>query len=86
MIERRRGSGAAGQYAVLLGVNLVLTFTIPFIDVRGHLGGLVGGGLAALVLVLAPRAPRTLVQTGGLVLLAVLLAGLVVARTAALTA
>ena len=86
VIERRRGNGAAQQYAVLLGINLVLTFTIPFIDVRGHLGGLVGGALAALVLVLTPRGPsRALVQGAGLGLLAGLLGVAVVLRTLALT-
>ena len=85
VIERRRGNGAAQQYAVLLGINLVLTFTIPFIDVRGHLGGLVGGALAALVLVLAPRGPsRGPVQAVGLGLLGVLLGAAVVLRTLAL--
>ena len=85
VIERRRGNGAAQQYAVLLGINLVLTFTIPFIDVRGHLGGLVGGALAALVLVLAPRGPsRGPVQAVGLALLGVLLGVAVVLRTLAL--
>lgn len=86
VIERKRGGGAAQQYAVLLGINLVLTFTIPFIDVRGHLGGLVGGALAALVLVLAPRGPsRAPVQAVGLGLLVVTLGVLVVLRTLALT-
>lgn len=86
VIERKRGGGAAQQYAVLLGINLVLTFTIPFIDVRGHLGGLVGGALAALVLVLAPRGPsRGLVQAVGLGLLVVPLVVAVALRTVSLT-
>lgn len=82
VIERRRGTGAASQYAVLLGINLVLTFSIPFIDVRGHLGGLVGGALAALVLVLVPRGPRRgLLQGAGLALLALVVVATVAART-----
>ncbi|MCW2605706.1 MAG: rhomboid family intrarane serine protease [Frankiales bacterium] len=86
VVERRRGSAAAQQYAVLLGFNLVLTFAIPFIDVRGHLGGLVGGGLAAAALVLAPPGRnRTAVQVTGLALLALVLVTAVALRTVALT-
>jgi membrane associated rhomboid family serine protease len=40
-----------------LGLNLVLTFGVGGISIGGHIGGLVGGALAALVLYeLAPRA------------------------------
>jgi membrane associated rhomboid family serine protease len=86
LFERRRGGAAASSYAVLLAVNLVVTFTFPNIDVRGHLGGLVGGALVAAVLVLAPRGPRrTLVQALGCVGLAVVLAVVVALRTAALS-
>lgn len=87
VLERRRGGGAAGQYLVLIVVNLVLTFSIPNIDIRGHLGGLVMGALAALVLVAVPAGPRrSVLQGAGLALLAVLLVSAVVLRTAALTA
>jgi membrane associated rhomboid family serine protease len=36
---------------IWIGLNLLITFTVPGISVGGHVGGLVGGVLAAFVLV-----------------------------------
>jgi len=36
---------------ITVGLNLVIGFTIPGIDWRAHVGGLVGGALAAKVLI-----------------------------------
>jgi membrane associated rhomboid family serine protease len=33
-----------------VGLNLVIGFLIPFIDNLGHMGGLIGGAVMALVL------------------------------------
>ncbi|HET6626249.1 MAG TPA: rhomboid family intramembrane serine protease, partial [Nocardioidaceae bacterium] len=61
------------QILIWLGLNVVLTFVgRGFISWQGHLGGLVGGVLIALVIAYAPRRQRTLWQGVGLGALAVL--------------
>ena len=50
LIARNRGlDQLASQIGFFVVINLVFTFSIPNISVGGHLGGLLGGGLAALV-------------------------------------
>jgi membrane associated rhomboid family serine protease len=52
VIARGRGMEAlAGQIGFLIVFNLVFSFVVPNISVGGHLGGLVGGVLCALVIV-----------------------------------
>lgn len=71
--------------AVLLGLNLVITFTVPFIDWRAHIGGLVTGIALTFAYAYAPRSSRTLIHLaagGGLV---VLFAILLAVRTVMLT-
>ncbi|GAA3000939.1 rhomboid family intramembrane serine protease [Streptosporangium longisporum] len=61
----------------LIGINVVLTFTIANISWQGHLGGLVTGALVAAVLAFAPRGNRDAVQWGGCVAILVILVALV---------
>ncbi|GIE96562.1 rhomboid family intramembrane serine protease [Paractinoplanes rishiriensis] len=68
----------------LLVVNLLFTFTIPNISVAGHLGGLVVGGVVALVLAYAPAGRRTMVQAVGCSAVFVFLIVVAALRTAAL--
>ncbi|SDS86355.1 Membrane associated serine protease, rhomboid family [Nocardioides scoriae] len=76
--------GQAQQVFVWIGLNLVITFTLPGISWQGHLGGLVGGAVIGAAMVYAPRSHRSLVQWSvtGLVLAAALV--LIVARSLAL--
>jgi membrane associated rhomboid family serine protease len=56
LIARRRGfEDIAGQIGIWLVLNLVLTFSISGISIGGHLGGLAGGTLAALLISRAER-------------------------------
>jgi membrane associated rhomboid family serine protease len=75
LIARRRGlDELASQIGFFVVINLVFTFSIPGISIGGHLGGLIGGGLAAL-LVTALERGRTAnakpLEIGGLLVLCV---------------
>ncbi len=51
VLERQQGIALLGSgLGVFLLLNLALTFVIPGISIGGHLGGIAGGLLAALVL------------------------------------
>jgi membrane associated rhomboid family serine protease len=59
VVLRNRGfNPLESGIALWLGLNLLLTFTVSSISIGGHIGGLIGGTLAALVLFELPPGLR----------------------------
>jgi membrane associated rhomboid family serine protease len=71
--------------AVLIALNLVITFTVPNISWQGHLGGLITGSALALAYAYAPRQQRTAIQLGATVAVAAVIGVLIMVRTSQLT-
>jgi rhomboid protease GluP len=53
-----RGRGLIGQVLPIIAINLVFTFAVPGISASGHVGGLVTGFAAGLVLYMLPSRRR----------------------------
>jgi membrane associated rhomboid family serine protease len=85
VVGRRLNMDVRG-IAVLIGINLVLTFVVPGISWTGHIGGLVTGAALAAGLAYAPRNNRTLWQVLALGGALAVLAAFVVIRTSAIVA
>jgi membrane associated rhomboid family serine protease len=67
--------------ALIVGLNLVLTFSVSNISWQGHLGGLVGGALATAAIVYAPKGPhRSKLQWAALALIAGVSVALIVLK------
>ncbi|MCA1712514.1 MAG: rhomboid family intramembrane serine protease [Actinobacteria bacterium] len=82
----RKLGGDTQSILVLLGINLVITFTVRNIDYRAHLGGLVTGALIAAAFAYLPRGSQQARLHAAVVAgVALLLAVAVVVRTGALT-
>jgi membrane associated rhomboid family serine protease len=84
VVSRRLQFDARG-IAMVIGVNLLITFTFPNISWQGHLGGLVTGAVLALAYAYAPRANRVVIQAGTTVAVAVVFVALIAVRTNELT-
>jgi len=68
LILHSRGADIT-SWLVLLGINLVIGFTVPTISWQGHLGGLAAGLVLGAAFAYAPLTQRTVVQAltfGGL--------------------
>jgi membrane associated rhomboid family serine protease len=59
LVARQRGvEQLASQIGLWVVLNLAFTFSVPGISIGGHLGGLAGGALAALVIIAGERRGR----------------------------
>ena len=81
IVARHRGvEQLAGQIAIFIVINLFFTLGVTGISIGGHLGGLIGGALAALLIVFSERRARRPVEVevlGMLALAAISVAGAV---------
>lgn len=84
-VMSRRFGFDTGQITAIIAVNFAFGFVFSRIAWQAHLGGLVAGGLIALVYAHTPARWRTLAHVGVLVAVVVVASLAALARTAALT-
>lgn len=84
VVYRKQGYDVSALL-LLLGLNLFFTFSVPNISWQGHIGGLVGGLIAAAALAYAPRDRRTQLQVAAFVGLTVVCLVLIAVRTLVLS-
>lgn len=81
----RRLGGETKSILVLLAINIVITFAVPIIDWRAHVGGLVIGSLLAVAFAYTPPGPRrSQLQAAGCAAVALVLVVLVTLRRVAI--
>ena len=84
IIARHRGlEQLASQIGFYVILNLAFTFGVPGISIGGHLGGLVGGGLCALLITFGERRARRPVALEALGMAALAAVSVVAALAAA---
>jgi membrane associated rhomboid family serine protease len=75
IIAYGRGLGhVANEIGVIIGINLLLTFTISGISIGGHIGGLIGGALCGVLVIAGERgylgSNSRLLEYGGMIVIA----------------
>ena len=83
LVAQRRIGGNLRPIAVVLALNLVITFLVPGISWQGHVGGLVTGTALGAVYAYAPKERRTVLHVVGSVAVVVVLAALALLKYAA---
>lgn len=69
------------QLLMLIAVNTAFTFVVPGISWQGHLGGFIGGALAATAITMIPSGPhRTRLQSLGIAALVAVAVALIAVR------
>jgi membrane associated rhomboid family serine protease len=81
----RRFRADTGPIVLTIVINVVFSLSVPHIDIRAHLGGLVTGAVLGAVLAYAPRERRDAFHLAGFAAMILILAAITAARTAALT-